>query len=272
MTAIADRHFSCSGQDKLCRMRGAVSGIDHDVSRSARAGRPPRWTGSHVSHGVKDVFSCDRTRLWHCLPPRKTIDTGKTHSRSAGLEASGLGIEASDPHDQCIVRIARPYDPGSRLHVLSCQYDNAHTAVATIDRPLEVRYPLHAYLLGLASQRRSKSRLIRHAFILANNLVLPHRHNDCSSVIADRGSTKVPARASCTEMLERSRECPICFHCRCYANDVSTPEDSVADSATPVLEARKFFHLSAETAALSRKTAFWPPNPLPPALYLACNF
>jgi hypothetical protein len=86
--------------------------------------------------------------------------------------------------------------------------------------------------LGLASQRRSKSRLIRHAFILANNLVLPHRHNDCSSVIADRGSAKVPARASCTEMLERSRECPICFHCRCYANDVSAPEDSVADSAT----------------------------------------
>jgi hypothetical protein len=46
----------------------------------------------------------------------------------------------------------------------------------------------------------------------------------------------VPARASCTEMLERSRECPICFHCRCYANDVSAPEESVADSATRYLK------------------------------------
>jgi hypothetical protein len=41
----------------------------------------------------------------------------------------------------------------------------------------------------------------------------------------------VPARASCTEMLERSRKCPTCFHCRCYERCFSA-EESVANNAT----------------------------------------
>jgi hypothetical protein len=152
------------------------------------------------------------------------------------LEASGLGIEASDPHDQSIVRIARADDSRICLRIFCRQDDDAHTAAATSNRPLEVSDPLHAYFSRLPFQRRSKSRLICDAIILANNLVVPHRHDNSSSVIADRRSTKVTTRASCTEMLERSRKCPICFHCRCYANDVSAPEDSVANNANRYLK------------------------------------
>ena len=181
-----------------------------------------------LDFGISLHLENDRSR------PEDAFTAWRTHagSWSAGLETSGLGIEASDPHDQRIVRIARTDDSGICLRIFCRQDDDAHTAAATSNRPLEVGYPLHAYFFRLAFQRRSESRLIRDAIILANNLVVPHRHNDSSPVIADRRPAEVPARASCTEMLERSRKCPTCFHCRCYANDVSAPEESVANNAT----------------------------------------
>src|ERR1700731_2065884 len=137
----------------------------------------------------------------------KSVDSWR-----AGFETSGLGIEARDLHDQRIVRIARTDDPGICLRIFGRQDDDAHTAVATSNRPLEVRYPLHAYLLRLPPQRRSESRLIDDAAVAANDLVFPHRHDDSSSVIADRRPTKVPTRASRTKMLERSRKRPSRFH------------------------------------------------------------
>ena len=142
---------------------------------------------------------------------------------------------------------------------------------ATSNRPLEVSYPLHAYFLRFPFQRRSKSRLIRDATLLANNLVVPHRHDNSSSVIADRRSTKVPTRASCTEMLERSRECPICFHCRCYANDVSAPEDSVANNATWYLKPGSPFICPRKPPPHVAKPWLAPQIRHSPARYLACN-
>ena len=106
--------------------------------------------------------------------PQNAFAAWKTHvgSWTAGFETSGLGIEASDQHDQRIVRIARTDDPGICLRIFGGQDDDAHAAIATSYRPFEVGYPLLAYLLRLPSQRRSKSRLIRDATILANNLVV----------------------------------------------------------------------------------------------------
>src|ERR1700733_8861242 len=125
-----------------------------------------------------------------------------------GSENSRFAIEVGDLHDQRVVRIARTDDSRRSPRVFGRKDNDAHAAVAMRYYPLEVGDPLVAYPLRLPFQRRRRSRLVGKATVLAHKLVLPHRDHDGCSVAAYGRSRKVPTRASGTEMLETSRECP----------------------------------------------------------------
>src|SRR6516165_9872916 len=156
-------------------------------------------------------------------------DSGSWRAR---LEASGLGVEAGDLHDQRVIRIAGLDDPRIGLRILGGQDDDVDTALTMLDRPLQVRDPLAADPARCPLQRWSESRVIGKVIVLADDLVRPHRHDDGLSVVADRRSSKVPKWPSRAEMLKRSRERPICLHGRCRANRWSAGKDAPKDSKT----------------------------------------
>jgi hypothetical protein len=92
-----------------------------------------------------------------------------------------------DAHDQTVVRVAEFYGSGIYLNIFGLNDHDPYQAIWVPEGPLKVGNQLIADTPQLSFEDWSVSRLINYPTALPFEFVLPHRHDDSSSIAADSG-------------------------------------------------------------------------------------
>ena len=100
-------------------------------------------------------------------------------------EYACFGVEACDAHDQTVVRVAELYGSGIRLNIFGLNDHDPYQAITVPARPLKVGNPLIADTPQLPLEDWPVSRLINYSIVPTFEFVLPHRHDDSFSIVAD---------------------------------------------------------------------------------------
>jgi hypothetical protein len=100
---------------------------------------------------------------------------------------SCFDVETCDAHDQTVVRVAELYRSGICLNIVGLNDHDPYQAITVPARPLKVGNPLIADTPQLSLEDWTVSRLMNYSIAMTFEFVLPHRHDDSSSIAADGG-------------------------------------------------------------------------------------